>query len=54
MLRFAETVATGAGQRVFGIAIDGTTMVDRLDLSSQAGANTAFDLVMPVTSSKMS
>jgi hypothetical protein len=50
-LKFAESVATGPGQRVFDVAVNGILMVNNLDLFSQAGANTAFDLVIPVTTS---
>jgi titin len=49
-LKFAETTATVPGQRVFDVRVDGNLAVDNLDLHSAAGANTAFDVVMAVTS----
>jgi len=48
-LKFAETTATAAGQRVFDVLVDGSLAVDNLDLHSAAGANTAFDVVLAVT-----
>lgn len=49
VLKFADPTATGAGQRVFGVSVNGSLLVDNLDLYAVAGANTALDLVLPVT-----
>ena len=51
VLKFAETSATAAGQRVFDVLVNGTLIGDNLDIFAQAGANTAFDLVLPITAS---
>jgi hypothetical protein len=49
-LKFAEIYYTSAGQRVFNIAINGTTVLSNLDIFSAAsGANKAYDLSYPVT-----
>ena len=48
-LKFAETTATAAGQRIFDVRVNGSLAVDNLDLHNVAGANTAFDLLMAVT-----
>jgi hypothetical protein len=49
-LKFAEIYYTSAGQRVFDIAINGTTVQSHLDLFSAAGGgNKAYDLSWPVT-----
>jgi hypothetical protein len=50
-LKFAETTATGAGQRVFGVTADSDPIVENLDLFAETGPNTAFDVVLPVTAS---
>ncbi len=48
-LKFAETTATAAGQRVFDVLVDGSLVLDNLDLHGAVGANAAFDVVMAVT-----
>jgi hypothetical protein len=49
-LKFAETYVTGAGQRVFAIAINGTTVEPSFDIYAAAGGmNTAVDRSYPVT-----
>jgi hypothetical protein len=48
-LKFAETTATTAGQRVFDVLVDGSLVLDNLDILGAFGANVAFDVVMAVT-----
>jgi hypothetical protein len=49
-LKFAELYYTAAGQRVFDVAINGTTVTSRFDVfASAGGANKALDLSYPVT-----
>jgi hypothetical protein len=49
-LRFAELYVTGPGMRLFGIAINGTTVEPSFDIYAAAGAmNTAVDESYPVT-----
>jgi len=49
-LKFAEIFYTGAGQRVFSVALNQTTVVESLDIFSAAGgANRAYDVTFPVT-----
>jgi hypothetical protein len=49
-LKFAELYYTAAGQRVFDVAINGTTLTSHLDVFSAAGGiNRALDMVYPVT-----
>jgi hypothetical protein len=49
-LKFAETYVTGAGQRIFAIAINGTTVEPSFDIYAAAGGmNTAVDRTYPVT-----
>ena len=49
-LKFAEVYYTSAGQRVFDVAINGTTVTSHLDVFASAGAaNKAFDASYPVT-----
>jgi hypothetical protein len=51
-LKFAEIYYTSANQRVFNVAINGTTVQSNLDIFAAAGgANKAYDLSFPVTSS---
>jgi len=42
LLHFAETYWTAAGQRVFNVAINGTTVLSNFDIYATAGANTAL------------
>jgi hypothetical protein len=50
ILKFAELYYTSSGQRVFDVAINGTTVSPHLDVVSVAGgANRALDLVYPTT-----
>ncbi len=49
-MKFAELYVTGAGQRLFSIAINGTTVESSFDIYATAGAmNTAVDRTYPVT-----
>ena len=48
-LKFAETLFTLAGQRVFNIVINGQTVRSALDIFVVAGANKALTLSYPVT-----
>jgi hypothetical protein len=49
-LKFAEIWYTSANQRVFGVAINGTTVQSNLDVFAAAGGtNKAYDLSFPVT-----
>jgi len=49
-LKFAETYVTGPGMRLFGVAINGTTVETSFDIYAAAGAmNTAVDETYPVT-----
>jgi hypothetical protein len=49
-LKFAELYVTGAGQRLFDVVIDGTTVESAFDIYATAGAmNTAVDRSYPVT-----
>jgi len=51
-LKFAETSFNAAGNRVFSVAINGTTMLSNFDIYAAAGgANTAVDRTFQVTSS---
>jgi hypothetical protein len=48
-LKFAELYYTSSGQRIFDVAINGTTVTSHLDVFSAAGgSNHALDLVYPV------
>jgi hypothetical protein len=48
-LKFAELYYTSSGQRIFDVAINGTTVTSHLDVFSAAGgSNRALDLVYPV------
>jgi Malectin domain/Bacterial TSP3 repeat len=47
-LRFAEIYWSGAGQRVFDVAIEGVVVIDQLDLVAKVGARKAYDVVVPV------
>jgi hypothetical protein len=49
-LKFAELYVTGPGMRIFGIAINGTTVEPSFDIYATAGAmNAAVDRSYPVT-----
>jgi hypothetical protein len=49
-LKFAEIARTGAGQRVFNVAINGVPVLTNFDIYAQAGgALRALDEVFPVT-----
>jgi len=49
-LLFAETVNTGAGQRVFDVTANGATILSNFDIFAAAGnANTAVDRILPIT-----
>lgn len=49
LLKFAEPYFTSAGQRVFNVALNGTTVRDRLDVFATAGGiDRALDLSFPV------
>jgi len=42
-LKFNEPVYTEAGKRVFGVKLQGQTVIDRLDMYAKAGRNHAID-----------
>jgi hypothetical protein len=42
LLHFAETYFTAAGNRVFNVAINGTTVLSNFDIFAKAGVNTAL------------
>lgn len=46
-LKFIEPSATGAGQRVFTIKLNGRPLVERLDLAAQAGPARSHDITVP-------
>jgi hypothetical protein len=48
-LKFSEIEGATAGQRVFDVSLEGALAVDDLDLAAEAGANQAWDIVLPVT-----
>jgi Malectin domain len=49
-LKFAELYVTGAGQRLFDVVLDGTTVETAFDIYATAGAmNTAVDRAYPVS-----
>jgi hypothetical protein len=48
-LKFAETYFTAAGQRVFSVAVGGSTVISNLDLFAKAGKNAAYDVTVPVS-----
>lgn len=48
-LKFAETYWTTAGQRIFNVSMQGNRVISNLDIYAMAGANTAYDVPVPVT-----
>jgi hypothetical protein len=46
-LQFVEPAYKQAGKRVFGVQLQGTNVVTRLDVFERVGANRALDLVFP-------
>ncbi len=48
-LKFAEIYWTSAGQRVFNVAIQGTTVATGLDVYAKVGKNAAYDMSFPAT-----
>ncbi len=48
-LKFAEMYFTAANQRIFNVAIEGTTVVTNLDIVAVAGARAAHDRTVIVT-----
>jgi hypothetical protein len=48
-LKFAETVATGPGQRVFDVVLNGQFVLSMFDIYQDSGARTADDKVFAVT-----
>lgn len=46
-LKFADNV--GAGQRVFDVKMEGTTVLSNFDIYAKAGNNTAYDVTIPVS-----
>jgi hypothetical protein len=48
-LKFAEIYYTASGKRVFNVVINGNTVISNLDICSKVGANTAYDVVVPVS-----
>ncbi|MDQ1485930.1 MAG: hypothetical protein QOJ62_1623 [Actinomycetota bacterium] len=47
-LKLAETWATAAGQRVFSVQAEGTTVLSNLDIFAEVGANSADDKTFTV------
>ena len=48
-LKFAEFEVNSRNQRVFNVAINGTTVLNRLDLVAAAGTRSPYDQTFPVT-----
>lgn len=48
-LKFAEIWFKAPRRRVFNVLVNGKTVVSRLDIYARAGANKAFDVVIPVS-----
>jgi hypothetical protein len=49
-LKFAETYLTGAGQRLFGVTLNGQSVLDNFDIYAAAnGMNAAVDKTFPVS-----
>ncbi len=48
-LKMAENYWTAAGQRIFNINVNGASAAANLDIFAKVGANTAYDLIVPVT-----
>ena len=46
VLRFCEIAYDAAGKRVFGVKVQGTPVVDGLDIFAKAGKNKAWDVVL--------
>ena len=49
VLHFAEITWSSANQRVFDVSIEGTPVIDNLDLVATVGSNTAFVQTFPAT-----
>jgi hypothetical protein len=47
VLKFNEPHYAAAGQRVFGVSVQGNTVADALDVFAKVGKNRAFDLTVP-------
>lgn len=48
-LKFVEMYWTAAGKRIFSVAINGQSVISRLDLYATVGKNRAYDLTFPVS-----
>ena len=48
-LKFAEIYAWKPLQRIFSVTLEGTTVIDRLDLYAQVGPDMAYDRTFTVT-----
>jgi len=48
-LKFAETQKTQLGQRVFNVAVNGSTVLTNFDVLSEVPPNTALDKTFPIT-----
>jgi hypothetical protein len=48
VLKFAEIDGTQVGQRVFNVLMEGTKMINNLDLAARVGANKAFNVTKTV------
>lgn len=49
ILNFAEIYWTAPGRRIFSVAINGNTVIDRLDIFAKVGKNRSHDVQIPVT-----
>jgi chitodextrinase len=48
-LKFAEIYWTAAGQRIFNVSMQGTQVINNLDIYALVGKNTAYDVSIPVS-----
>ena len=49
VLRFAEIYWSAAGKRVFDVYVEGTKVINSLDIFARVGKNRAYDVSLPVT-----
>jgi hypothetical protein len=49
VLKFAEPNKTAAGQRIFSVSVNGTIVINNLDLVVTAGTMKPYDVMIPVT-----
>jgi hypothetical protein len=48
-LKFAEIYWTQSGKRVFNVLLEGVKVISHLDLVAKVGANTAYNVTLPVS-----